>query len=129
MGLCVINSRRCLSLDIVLKKMLSNSLVINVNCTTMYCSGIDGGHHLEFETWAVRFLSVCFQWLLLTPSTCSNYIITADCKFQTHTHTHTHTHILDDIYSSSSSSLGEYTHEIFLYFVHATYVAMVTGVG
>ena len=93
----------------------------------MYCSVIDGGHHLEFET---RLLDsfLYFQWLhSFTPSTCSNSIITADYKFQTHTHTLTSWTIST---SSSSSSLGEYTREIFyIYFMHTTFVAMVTGVG
>ena len=56
----MINSQRCLSLDIVLKKILSNSSVINDNCTTMYCVVANGdGHYLEFGAYAVRFLSVC----------------------------------------------------------------------
>ena len=99
------------------------------------CCAIGDGHYLEFH-WLLDSCLCIFSVPNLTPFTCSNCIITTDCKFQTHMHTHTctHTHTLThtlthtqtnthnthDEYSSSSSSLGEcitlYTYKLYICF-------------
>ena len=109
------------------------------------CSVIGDGHYLEFAALLLDSCLCVFSVANLAPTTCSNSIIIADCKFQTYTltyahtctHTHTHTHTLthmhthtcisDDASSSSSSSLGECT--VSYLYTCCTFVAMVTGVG